>query len=220
MKHQFLCFLLANSLSRELAHRCPVDRTTFTDLVRQAEHLYVADLMVSAHHPSARQGPTVNTVGVGCGRTRQGGSGVQGGKKGKNHGKGDGQKKSGGPRNDKGQLVIKAGKVVACWHCQQNHCVGNCPTIPQDVKEAKARRGGCSVNEISDSVEEPDSDKDNTAEEVAAQEAMAFPSDSGSLVGQDQPGGTKRKTLLLKFPISTLWMPECCIPTRPLSPST
>ena len=154
-KRQFIVNLQSRGLSRELARRCPLESTTYTELVAQAQHIYAADLMVQGRGQGVqRDPPQVNAVA---------------GWYSSAHGKKPGNPRNQGKtyhtdsearRNQDGQLRDSKGREIQCFYCKGNHYKRDCPKLqakgrPKKTTGVPARR---TINEIHDAYEEEDED--------------------------------------------------------------
>ena len=154
-KRQFIVNLQNRGLSRELARRCPIDLTSYADIVAQAQHLYAADLMVQGRASGVqRDPPQVNAMTGHFGATA-------GTKKNKGWNPGKGKGASGGKghndsearRNQDGVLRDRRGAAIECYQCRGNHYKRNCPQASSTTKRSSGP-GHRAINEISEGYEE------------------------------------------------------------------
>ena len=165
-KRQFICSLTSKALSRELARRCPLERTSYTELVREAQHVYAADLMIYNHHPSSKKEPNVNAIGDGSGPSKKGHRNSRGGKQGK---KGNA---SSNRRGADGVLRNQKGDKILCFKCQQNHYRRDCPENKNNGNGNghSKKKGGATGGQVNDI----HADEDDEEDDLAALEEEAF----------------------------------------------
>ena len=130
--------------------------------MREAQHVYAADLMIYNHHPLSKKDPNINTIGDGSGSNKKGHKNSRGGKQGK---KGNASSNHRGAdcvlRNQKGEKIL-------CFKCQLNHYGRDCPENKNNSNSKK--KGGATGGQVNDI----HADEDEEEEDLAALEEDAF----------------------------------------------